>query len=73
MDVNAEAVANLLRQYGYPELLIHGHTHRPAVHRLEVDGHRIERLVLGDWYEQGSCLVLDENGVRNQPLDEVDQ
>ncbi|WP_334108792.1 UDP-2,3-diacylglucosamine diphosphatase [Methylobacillus sp.] len=69
MDVNAEAVTNLLRQYDYPELLIHGHTHRPALHPLEVDGHRIDRWVLGDWYEQGSCLVLDQNGVRNQPLD----
>ena len=69
MDVNAEAVANLLRQYDYPELLIHGHTHRPAVHHLEIDGHKTDRWVLGDWYEQGSCLIVDQDGVRNQPLD----
>lgn len=60
MDVNAEAIANLLRQYDYPELLIHGHTHRPNQHQLIVDGHHSIRWVLGDWYEQGSCLKLDD-------------
>ncbi|HEU4709707.1 MAG TPA: UDP-2,3-diacylglucosamine diphosphatase [Methylophilaceae bacterium] len=67
MDVNAEAVHALLRQYGYPELLIHGHTHRPARHEIEVDGHRCERWVLGDWYEQGSYLRLDTQGLSSQP------
>src|SRR5690606_28752869 len=32
MDVNDIAVASLLRQYQYPEIFIHGHTHRPAMH-----------------------------------------
>lgn len=68
MDVNAEAVHAWLRQYDYPEMLIHGHTHRPARHDIEVDGHRCERWVLGDWYEQGSCLRCDESGCSNQPL-----
>jgi UDP-2,3-diacylglucosamine hydrolase len=36
--------------------LIHGHTHRPAIHRFELDGRPAERIVLGDWYEQGSVL-----------------
>src|SRR3989344_3219548 len=62
MDVNAEAVRELMRAYGYPELLIHGHTHRPALHSLEFDGHVCQRWVLGDWYEQGSCLQLDDSG-----------
>jgi UDP-2,3-diacylglucosamine hydrolase len=62
MDVNAEAVEHLMRAHAYPELLIHGHTHRPDRHMLEVDGHRCERWVLGDWYEQGSCLSLDDSG-----------
>jgi len=68
MDVNTDAVHALLKQHGYPELLIHGHTHRPARHLLEVDGHRSERWVLGDWYEQGSCLRLDAQGCSNQAL-----
>ncbi|MCB5191294.1 UDP-2,3-diacylglucosamine diphosphatase [Methylobacillus arboreus] len=68
MDVNAVAVDELLRRYEYPDLLIHGHTHRPALHELEVDGHKVKRWVLGDWYEQGSCLFADEAGFRHQPL-----
>ena len=36
--------------------MIHGHTHRPAVHSLEVDGSRVRRIVLGDWHTQGSVL-----------------
>ncbi len=62
MDVNAEAVRDLIRAHDYPELLIHGHTHRPALHKLEFDGHVCQRWVLGDWYEQGSCLRLDSAG-----------
>jgi UDP-2,3-diacylglucosamine hydrolase len=68
MDVNAEAVNALLRQYDYPELLIHGHTHRPARHVIQVDGHSSERWVLGDWYEQGSCLRCDASGCSSHVL-----
>ncbi len=68
MDVNADAVATLLGQYNYPELLIHGHTHRPNQHQLTVDGHHSTRWVLGDWYEQGSCLTLDANGCTAQSI-----
>lgn len=53
MDVNAGAIAALLRQHGYP-CLIHGHTHRPALHVHEVDGHACERWVLSDWREDAS-------------------
>lgn len=68
MDVNAEAVAQLMRDFDYPELLIHGHTHRPAQHHLQVDGHDSVRWVLGDWYEQGSCLIMDAQSCRNLSL-----
>jgi UDP-2,3-diacylglucosamine hydrolase len=64
MDVNDSAVASLLRDFQYPEFFIHGHTHRPALHSLEVDQHNIQRWVLGDWYDQGSCLYLDSTGCR---------
>jgi UDP-2,3-diacylglucosamine hydrolase len=56
MDVNAGAVADALRRAGCRHL-IHGHTHRPATHRFDLDGHTAERIVLGDWYEQGSVLL----------------
>jgi UDP-2,3-diacylglucosamine hydrolase len=55
MDVNASAVAEAMRAADVRHL-IHGHTHRPAVHRFDLDGQTAERIVLGDWYEQGSVL-----------------
>jgi UDP-2,3-diacylglucosamine hydrolase len=61
MDVNADAVAAAMRGAGV-KLLLHGHTHRPNVHRFELDGTPAVRIVLGDWYEQGSVLRWDERG-----------
>ena len=60
MDVNPEAVAKAYRVSGVRRI-IHGHTHRPAVHDTTVDGKPAQRIVLGAWYEQGSYLVY-ENG-----------
>ena len=62
MDVNTAAVENLLKQYDYPPFFIHGHTHRPATHIHRLTGHTCERWVLGDWYEQGSYLMLNADG-----------
>lgn len=67
MDVNAQAVEALLRKY-QPDLLIHGHTHRPNQHSIEVDGRKITRWVLGDWYEQGSCLACNSQGCKDIKL-----
>jgi len=61
MDVNPVAVADALRRHG-ARLLIHGHTHRPAVHALTVDGKTAQRVVLGAWYEQGSVLHWTATG-----------
>lgn len=60
-DVNADSVAMALRSAGTATLL-HGHTHRPAIHALQVDGRPCTRIVLGDWYEQGSLLRWDHDG-----------
>ena len=68
MDVNQLAVNTLLVKFNYPELFIHGHTHRPQEHYIELDGHNITRWVLGDWYEQGSYLVCDKNGCKSVGL-----
>jgi UDP-2,3-diacylglucosamine hydrolase len=54
-DVNVEAVSTALRLHTVRRL-IHGHTHRPAQHIDALDGAAVERIVLGDWYEQGSVL-----------------
>jgi UDP-2,3-diacylglucosamine hydrolase len=66
-DVNAESVATALRGAGTSTLL-HGHTHRPAIHALEVDGRPRTRIVLGDWYDQGSVLRWDHDGPELQSL-----
>jgi UDP-2,3-diacylglucosamine hydrolase len=55
MDVNAQAVTAAFRATGVRRM-VHGHTHRPGVHDLEVDGEPAQRIVLGAWYEQGSFL-----------------
>ncbi len=61
MDVNAAAVADCLRRYGYPRL-IHGHTHRPGRHLHELDGKSCERWVLPDWYAGGGYLRCGAGG-----------
>jgi UDP-2,3-diacylglucosamine hydrolase len=61
MDVNRDAVHEVLRRSGYPRL-IHGHTHRPGRHVHAVDGHTCERWVLADWYANGSYLRCDAGG-----------
>lgn len=62
MDVNETAVEQLLVAHDYPSLLIHGHTHRPAVHDYHLHAHDCQRVVLGDWYEQARYLRLDASG-----------
>jgi UDP-2,3-diacylglucosamine hydrolase len=66
MDVNADAVRETFRATGVRNI-IHGHTHRPAIHELEVDGRRRRRVVLGAWHERGSVLTWDERGPRLEP------
>jgi UDP-2,3-diacylglucosamine hydrolase len=63
MDVNDQAVRDAFRRLDV-RLMIHGHTHRPARHQLEVDGRRCERWVLPDWYGLGGYLALDDVGPR---------
>jgi UDP-2,3-diacylglucosamine hydrolase len=61
-DVSPSTVHATLARYGI-DTLIHGHTHRPAVHALDVEGRACQRIVLGDWYEQGSVLRADAGGL----------
>jgi UDP-2,3-diacylglucosamine hydrolase len=62
MDVNAEAVATRFRRAGC-DLMIHGHTHRPARHQHLVDGTMRERWVLADWHDSGSYLRVTANTI----------
>ena len=66
-DVAPAAVEELFTRYGV-ETLIHGHTHRPAIHALDVAGRARRRIVLGDWYEQGSVLRVDNGRFELQRL-----
>ena len=63
MDVNDDAVRQALRRHGVRRL-IHGHTHRPGRHTLEVDGERCERWVLPDWYGRGGYVEVGRRGPR---------
>ena len=60
-DVNPSSVATALRTAGAATLL-HGHTHRPAIHPITVNGRACTRIVLGDWHTQGSLLRWDRGG-----------
>jgi len=60
-DVAPATVDDMFARYGV-DTLIHGHTHRPAIHDLVVAGRARRRIVLGDWYEQGSVLYVDGGG-----------
>ena len=62
-DVNAAAVETLMKTAGI-DLLIHGHTHRPEVHRLGPEGSEGTRIVLGDWHATAKLLQWDESGWR---------
>ncbi len=61
MDVNQQSVENTMRKNGI-SILIHGHTHRPAIHEFELDGNNVKRIVLGDWYKDGNYLRINANG-----------
>lgn len=61
MDVNQGAVCRAFEQ-AHADVIVHGHTHRPAIHDVDVGGRLVKRIVLGDWYEQGSVLRWDEHG-----------
>jgi UDP-2,3-diacylglucosamine hydrolase len=67
MDVNADAVAQSFRALGVRRM-IHGHTHRPAIHDTLIDGERAQRIVLGAWYEQGSYLWYERGGYELREL-----
>lgn len=60
-DVNQDSVEQAMRQHNV-RILVHGHTHRPAVHEFDLDGEPAQRIVLGDWYQQGSALEWRAEG-----------
>ncbi len=68
IDVTADEVPRIMARFGV-RTLIHGHTHRPAVHNLEVEGAPARRIVLGDWDRQGWALQQDAQGLHLQAFE----
>jgi UDP-2,3-diacylglucosamine hydrolase len=61
MDVTQEEVERKMRQH-HVQLLIHGHTHRPAIHTFLLDQQPATRTVLGAWHEKGNVLIYHPTG-----------
>lgn len=61
MDVTEQEVIKAMQEHGVRRM-IHGHTHRPNVHRVDLGKTDAQRIVLGDWYEQGSVLKVEKRG-----------
>lgn len=64
MDVAEREVQRVVEQ-SQCDWLVHGHTHRPNIHQLSDDK---KRIVVGDWYTQGSVLTLTDEGVALKSL-----
>ncbi len=66
-DVNEAEVERIMREHKV-DVLLHGHTHRPAVHKIDVGKRKAKRIVLGDWYKQGSVVRWNLGGPRLEQL-----
>ncbi len=67
MDVNQEEVVRVIQEHNV-DVLLHGHTHRPGIHTVQVGHRRTRRIVLGDWYTQGSVLRWDSRGPKLEEM-----
>ncbi|VFP88084.1 UDP-2,3-diacylglucosamine diphosphatase [Candidatus Erwinia haradaeae] len=63
LDVNPQRVIDLMSNYD-TRVLIHGHTHQPAVHEFTINGSSFQRLVLGDWGKNGSVITVSTNEIQ---------
>jgi len=67
MDVNQDEVRRVITTHGV-DVLLHGHTHRPDIHTIDLGNRKARRIVLGDWYMQGSVLRWDLQGPKLREL-----
>jgi len=61
MDVTPAAVEAVMRKHQATHL-IHGHTHRQAVHQFLLNEKKVTRTVLGAWHDHGNALLCKDNG-----------
>jgi len=59
MDVEQKTVEHFMLTHKVNRL-IHGHTHRTAVHQFNLNGKPSTRTVLGDWYQNENVLICNE-------------
>jgi UDP-2,3-diacylglucosamine hydrolase len=62
MDVNQKEVDKYFLKYNV-DLMIHGHTHRPNIHVTPLNGSKVKRIVLGDWYNSSFILKYQKDKV----------
>ena len=67
MDVNQDEVKRVIQKYNV-DVLLHGHTHRPGIHDVQVGNRKAKRIVLGDWYTQGSVVRWDTRGPKLEEM-----
>lgn len=68
MDVNQQTVIETMQAHGVLRL-IHGHTHRPAIHDFEIGGQKAQRFVLHDWKKNvAKALCWTEQGHRYETI-----
>ena len=68
VDVTPQEVVQVMQEHSV-QTLIHGHTHRPAIHKLQLGAQAAKRIVLGDWDRQGWALQVDEQGFQLAAFD----
>lgn len=62
MDVTQDTVIQIMKD-NKVGVMIHGHTHRPDIHKFTIENQPATRIVLGDWHKAGSVLVFNEDGL----------
>jgi UDP-2,3-diacylglucosamine hydrolase len=66
-DVNQDEVARVMKKHNV-DVLLHGHTHRPDIHTVDLGNRKAKRIVLGDWYTQGSVVRWDSRGPKLEAM-----
>ena len=67
MDVNTDAVLKAFNDHPV-EIMIHGHTHRPNIHKISNEDRKLTRYVLGDW-SKNSAIILKWNEAEVELID----
>jgi len=67
MDVNQQTLEQVMQKH-HVQQLIHGHTHRPAIHEFKLCAQTAKRIVLADWYATGSMLICEPDTCRLEDL-----